>query len=333
MRPKTFLRSAGRVLGLVVLLVALAGLWATQPVRARPRRSAAGANPARLQARVKVLAVDFAPRSAGHSENLARCADYIHQHFEAAGAVVDRQPYDVGGRRFENVTARFGPADGPRVVVGAHYDAFGPFPAADDNASGVAGLLELARLLGAGPVPACGVELVAYCTEEPPYFTTPAMGSHVHARVLQAQGVPVRAMLALEMIGFFRDAPWSQAYPVGALYAVYPIRGNYIAVIGRVPDRPLIARVKRAMKGAGDLPVWSASLPPNVPGVDLSDHRNYWAQGCDAVMITDTAFYRNRAYHTARDTWDTLDYARMAQVVTGVYEAVLDLAGVKEATP
>ena len=129
-------------------------------------------------------------------------------------------------------------------------------------------------------------------------------------------------MVALEMIGCFRDEPWSQQYPIPLLYAIYPIRGNYIAVVGNLEQRGLIRALKCGMQRATDLPVWSASLPRQMPGVDFSDHRSYWEFGYPAVMVTDTAFNRNPAYHQRGDTWDKLDYERMADVVTGLYGAL-----------
>jgi hypothetical protein len=170
------------------------------------------------------------------------------------------------------------------------------------------------------------VELVAYCTEEPPFFGTRWMGSYHHAEERARAGVPVRAMLCLEMVGYFSDRFGSQTYPMPLLHLYYPARGNFIAVVGNTRQRGLLRRVKAVMKGATDLPVWSASAPGKLPGVDFSDHRNYWAFGVPAVMVTDMAFYRNRAYHTERDTWDRLDYQRMAKVVGGVHRAVTDLA-------
>jgi Zn-dependent M28 family amino/carboxypeptidase len=220
---------------------------------------------------------------------------------------------------------RFGPEAGERLVVGAHYDAFGPYPAADDNASGVAGLIELAYLLGQHP-PALAVELVAFTLEEPPYFRTAEMGSAVHAQSLKAAGVTVRVMFSLEMIGYFSDAPDSQRFPVPLLSLCYPSRGNFITVAGNVGEGLLVRRIKRAMSGASELPVYSINAPRLIPGLDFSDHLNYWQAGYPAVMITDTAFFRNRNYHTMQDTADKLDYRRMAQVVEGVMAAVVALS-------
>jgi Zn-dependent M28 family amino/carboxypeptidase len=206
-------------------------------------------------------------------------------------------------------------------VVGAHYDTAGPLPGADDNASGVAGLLELARLLGTTP-PRIAVELVAFSLEEPPAFATPDMGSAVHAASLAAEGARVRLMICLEMIGYFSDRPRSQHFPAPGLGLIYPDVGNFIAVVGKLGQGAAVKRVRGAMRAATPLPVESITAPRLLPGVDLSDHRNYWDHGWDAVMITDTAMFRNPHYHEPSDTPDTLDFERMAQVVTGVHAAV-----------
>ncbi len=280
-------------------------------------------SPDRLEAHVRMLAETFVPRDAAHPGMLDRVADYVRAHFEAATDRVADQPYRVGTTTYRNVCARFGPADGPRIVVGAHYDAAGPYPGADDNASGVAGLLELARRFGAHAPP---LELVAYPLEEPPFFGSRAMGSAVHARSLSERGVDVRAMLALEMIGYFVDAPNSQRFPLGLLRPFYPSTGNFIAVVGSLFGRRLVHTIRDAMRDASPLPVHSINAPRLLPGVGLSDHQSYWNAGYPAVMITDTAFYRNPHYHLPTDTPDTLDYRRMAMVVEGVRAAVHALA-------
>lgn len=282
-------------------------------------------SPARLEAHVRALAEDFSPRDYLHPANLDRAAAYVGAELERAGGRVSEQPFDAGGRTYRNVVAAFGPAEGERIVVGAHYDAAGPYPGADDNASGVAGLIELARLVGRAPPPVC-VELVAYTLEEPPFFRSAHMGSAVHAHSLRLGRVRVRAMVALEMIGCFSDAPGSQRFPMGLLRAFYPSRATFITVVGRMGEGRLVRRVRRAMQGASALDVRSINAPRWVPGVDFSDHACYWDAGYPAVMVTDTAFYRNPNYHTARDTPETLDYARMADVVRGVYAAVQRLA-------
>jgi Zn-dependent M28 family amino/carboxypeptidase len=315
---------------LVVLIVGLlligSWFWMTQPLfsAARPG-SERTVDPSRLQAHVRKLSIELSPRDESHIENLDRVAAYIKDEFSQTTSLVSEQPYRVQGKSYRNVIAQFGPESEDRIVVGAHYDAAGPLPGADDNASGVAGLIELARLLSRKQPP-MRVELVAFTLEEPPYFGTTGMGSSVHAESLRKQNTRVRAMFSLEMIGYFSDAPNSQHFPVGILGALYPSTGNYIAVVGRLSDWSLVRRTKATMRNASPLPVYSINAPTFVPGIDFSDQLNYWHAGYNALMITDTAFYRNRNYHTAEDTEEKLDYKRMAMVVEGAYAAVVDLA-------
>ncbi|HVL54948.1 MAG TPA: M28 family peptidase [Burkholderiaceae bacterium] len=282
--------------------------------------------PAReLEAHVRTLSQTIGARDWRNVDNLDRAAEYIRAQLERAGASVTEQRYEVQGRTYRNVIGSIGPKTRERIVIGAHYDTHGPLPGADDNASGVAGLLALAPLLMAAE-PAIGIDLVAFTLEEMPFFGTPYMGSAVHAAQLRRQQVPLRAMLALEMIGCFDDTPNSQRYPLRLLHALYPSAGNFIAIVGKLGQGGLVRRVKSAMRNAIDLPVRSINAPRALQGVDFSDHASYWDQGYPAVMITDTAFYRNPNYHTAGDTADTLDYRRMSMVVSGVFAAVMALA-------
>ncbi|MBI5548696.1 MAG: M28 family peptidase [Deltaproteobacteria bacterium] len=317
----------------VVLTLALSSLllagWfvLTQPmVLRRPLHEVPAVDPQRLEAHVRMLSESFVPRDYLHVENLDRAARYIAQALQESGGRVEEQLFEVEGRTYRNVVARFGPTEGAPVVVGAHYDTFDELPGADDNASGVAGLLELARILGANP-PQGPMELVAYTLEEPPYFRSQNMGSARHASALKAKSVAVRAMLALEMIGYFSEEAGSQQFPVKLIQPLYPDRGNFVAVVGRFADMPLTRTVKAAMQGATPLDVRSLNAPRKVRGIDLSDHHAYWDAGFPAVMITDTAFFRNQAYHTDQDTAERLDYRRMAQVVQGVWAATRVLTG------
>ena len=283
------------------------------------------ADPQLLKEYVETLSRDLVPRDAEHPSGLDRTASFIHEQFEKKSDSVEDQPFSTSHFPVRNVRVFFGPDTDERVVIGAHYDVAGPYPGADDNASGVAGLLELARLLEDEDLP-LKVELVSYPLEEPPYFYTRKMGSFVHANSLKEQGIKVRAMIALEMIGYFKDEPGSQTYPLFLLRPFYPSRGNFIAVVGKLFQRKIVRTVRKAMRDATPLPVESINAPRLLPGVALSDHLNYWWAGYQAVMITDTAFYRNPNYHTALDTADTLDYKRMAQVVEGVRAAIATLS-------
>ncbi|HKH43704.1 MAG TPA: M28 family peptidase [Thermoanaerobaculia bacterium] len=322
------MRLTGIVVVALLLIVLAVAAWAVSRRRSGERPAGeARAQPARLEVSVRTLVESFGPRDEGHPENLDRAATWIRGELERAGGKVSDQPFQIGGATYRNVSAFFGPDTRDRIVVGAHYDTAGPLPGADDNASGVAGVLELARLLGSSPLKR-RVELVAYPLEEPPYFASAQMGSAFHARALKEQGVQVRSMICLEMIGYFSDAPDSQEFPVSALRLTYPTRGNFILIVGRLGQGGVVRRVRNRMqRAAAPLDVRSLVAPASIPGVDFSDHRNYWNEGWDAVMITDSAFYRNPNYHDERDTPDTLDYQRMARVVDGVLAAVVAEAG------
>ena len=303
-------------------------LWfcITQPLLSRPQsRQAVAVDQSRLEKDVRELSQQLSPRDQTRPGNLDRVAAYIHDRLAESGGRVTEQPFVIQGNTYRNVICSLGPQSNERIIIGAHYDAYHEYPAADDNASGVAGLVELARLLSQTKLP-LQVDLVAYTLEEPPYFGTPHMGSVMHAESLRKDGVAVKAMLSLEMIGYFSDAPDSQNFPVSLLRAFYPSQGNFISVVGSIGEGGLVRRVKRAMIASSSLPVYSINAPRFVPGVDFSDHLSYWKAGYDAVMITDTAFYRNHNYHTPNDTADKLDYRRMAMVVAGVYGAVIDLS-------
>lgn len=314
------------IMAVAILLVMALCLYVTQPTMGGPIAGRAPrVDPRRLESHVRMLSENLMPRDASHPENLDRVALYIRQEFEQARGRVLDQHYQVDDKTYRNVIAAFGPETRERIVVGAHYDTAGPRPGADDNASGVAGLVELAYLLGNSDLP-IGVELVAYSLEEPPFFRSEYMGSAVHARSLKKEGAQVRAMFSLEMIGYFSDASDSQRFPSPILSLLYPTKGNFISVVGKMGQALLIRRIKRAMREASSLPVYSINAPRFIPGVDFSDHMNYWEADYPAVMVTDTAFYRNPNYHTTADTAEKLDYKRMAQVVEGVYAAVNELS-------
>ncbi|WP_242340685.1 MULTISPECIES: M28 family peptidase [unclassified Anaeromyxobacter] len=311
------------VLGSAALLAACA--------HPRPRPAAevacraVRADASRLRADVEALASRFQPRSAAHPGNLARAGAFLAEAFRTAGAEVEEQTYPAFRSTYRNVLARFGPDTPERIIVGAHYDAEGDDPGADDDASGVAGLLELARMLAQSPPP-IRVELAAYTLEEPPGFATDSMGSVVHARSLKESEVRVRLMMSLEMIGAFSDAPGSQSVPVGMKRSAYPTTGNFIAVVGRSGHAGMVAEIAAAMRYASSVPVETLVASRDTPGVDLADHRSFWDLDYPAVMVTDTAFFRNPRYHTPEDTPDTLDYRRMSEVVEGVHCVVQAVA-------
>ncbi|HMP77741.1 MAG TPA: M28 family peptidase [Kiritimatiellia bacterium] len=321
---KRFILSATRVLLAVLLVVTVAGCLMAQPTFRRNEPSVVSVDAERLRAHVVMLSETFHPRDWLHESNLGSCADYIAGHFTNAGAIVQSQAVAAHGREYRNVVARFGVGRGSKLVIGAHYDSCGDTPGADDNASGVAALIELGYLLGRHP-PDREIELVAYVLEEPPFFRTPLMGSAVHAASLSAEKDEIVGVIVLEMVGYFSDERGSQSYPSPLLKWIYPSRGNFIAVVGRWDQGWWVKRVKVGMKGTTDLPVYSIRAPVFVPGIDFSDHVNYRPLGIHALMVTDTAFYRNKAYHGPDDTADRLDYERMSSVVIAVFEATKSL--------
>jgi hypothetical protein len=308
-------------------LVAVACWLGRSPPAPEPtaRCTPARVDPERLKAHVRTLSETFHPRDHAHPENLERAASYLAEALSQAGGRVRSEPYTANGASYRNVIATFGPESEERLVIGAHYDAAEGAPGADDNASGVAGLLELAALLKERPPP-MRVDLVGFTLEEPPHFRRDTQGSKVHARALRTQGVKVRAMLSVESIGFFSEASDSQQYPVAALKLRYPTTGHFIAVVGRTDQGGLVSTVQRAMGAASDLPVESLAAPRTLEGVDFSDHASFWDEGYPAVMVTDTALFRNPHYHTPGDTWETLDYERTAKVVEGLQCALESLA-------
>jgi hypothetical protein len=306
------------VLGLGILIAVL-GLFIRQPsFRTVGYSISERSDQSRLEAHVRFLSDTVLPRNTRNLDNLNRAADYIAEALAGSGGRVEEQPYHAGGVLCRNIRARFGPDSGALLIVGAHYDVCGDLPGADDNGSGVAGLLEIGRLLGTNPPPV-PVELVAFSTEETPFFGGPEMGSAIHANALRDDKVAVAGMICLEMIGYFTERQPSPHWIIGLLY---PRKGDFITVVGRWHDRGLVGHVKAAIKGAGGVRACSFTGPP-ILGADLSDHRNYWFAGYPAVMITDTAYIRNPNYHTALDLPETLDYRRMAAVTDGVLNAVI----------
>ena len=284
----------------------------------------------RMRRDVWVLTSMNPPRNNQNMESLNKSADYILSEFRKTGCRTAEQRFNYDGKEYRNVVCSYGPDQGERVVIAAHYDVAGNQPGADDNGSGVAGLIELSRLVHTlKPATGYGIDLLACPLEERQYvkelLRRRHMGSYTYAKSLADAGVRVRAMISLEMIGYFSDKPGSQRYPLFFLKWFYPDRGNYIAVVGKWGQGELVGRIKKAVSGASKVPVESIAAPPFLPGIDFSDHQSFWKFGYNAVMITDTSFYRNRNYHKVTDTIDTIDFIRMAEVVKGVYHAMISL--------
>ncbi|MFT3782360.1 MAG: M20/M25/M40 family metallo-hydrolase [Nibricoccus sp.] len=278
-----------------------------------------------LRSDVAMLAETIGPRSLVNPDALKTTADYIVQRLESSGWTVRRLPYMVGLASCENIEVEKRGSTLPEkiVVIGAHYDTVTQTPGADDNASGVAALLALAESF-ASATPSRTLRFVAFVNEEPPYFQTDQMGSRVYARRCKANGDKVVAMLALESMGLFRDEKKSQHYPF-PLSLFYPSRGNFLAIVGNTDSKALVRRVKATIERSGTIPVESASLPGSLQGVGWSDHWSFWQEGYPAVMVTDTAPFRNQHYHKRTDTAATLDYVRLGAAVQALSNAAEDL--------
>lgn len=269
-----------------------------------------------------VESLAHAPRMA-EFDNLRPPARYIHKQLKAYGNT-HYQPFTTAIGTVNNVIIEFGPDSKDVLVVGAHYDALDGLPGADGNASGVAGLIELARLLSKQKDLPIRVQLVAYALCEGKYFGTQDMGSYQHALQLKKQHKNVVMMMSLDSIGYFSDKSGSQHFPYEFMRYFYPSSGDFIRITGRLQDILAVRKVKKSFAKT-DLPVRSLNAPEILSPVETSDNTSFWEQGFPAVLISDTAADRNPAYHTESDTAEYLDYERMAIVVQGVGQAILDI--------
>jgi hypothetical protein len=270
-----------------------------------------------------VGAIAKAPRNLWHFESLQRSAAYIDGELTQTGYAPRHQTYEVAGRHVANIEAeRRGSRQAGRIiVVGAHYDSVGDSPGANDNASGVAVMLELARQHAATATVAATVRFVAFVNEEPPHFMTAAMGSFRYAAEAAARGDDIVGMMSLETIGYYTDVPGSQHYPL-PFRLLLPDRGNFLAMVSNLGSVRALRAASRAFRSATWLPLLAAPAPAWIPGVAWSDHWSFWQHGYPAIMLTDTAPYRYPHYHLSTDTPERLDYERMAQVVIGCAAAI-----------
>lgn len=282
----------------------------------------------RLALHVERLAGEIGERNMWRQEALAAGADYIEGAFRALGFPVSSQTYRLanpaGSAR--NLEIEIAGSERPEeiILVGAHYDSVLGSPGANDNGSGVAALIELGGLLQGSRFPR-SVRLVAFVNEEPPFFTTGEMGSQVYASRSRQRGERIAAMLSLETIGYYSDAPGSQHYPP-PLGWLYPDTGNFIAFVGNLASASLVRRCVELFRGNAQFPSEGGAFPGLIPGVSWSDHWSFWDAGYPALMVTDTAFYRYPHYHSEQDLPRQLDYGRMARVVHGLAAVVAGLA-------
>ena len=305
----------------IVLVLIAFFIIQNYPVASAPKDLPRLADTLNLKRNFDLILNTEKPRHYKNVTVLDTVAERIRNEFSKYTLQTGMQEYNVEGNTYKNVVASFGPEDAEVVIIGAHYDVCGEQDGADDNASGVVGLLELARLLKDQPL-LYRIDLVAYTLEEPPFFRTEYMGSYVHARSLFEKKQAVKGMVSLEMIGYYSDEPGSQTYPVSFMKWIYGDRGDYITLALNASSGSFANQFKRLYFENNSISAKSFKVPGFVGGIDLSDHRNYWKFGYSALMVTNTAFFRNSNYHQVTDQLGTLNLANMGLTIDGIYRTL-----------
>jgi len=327
------------VLAILILVLALlaAGYGALHYMTAVPGAPYRGAPPPLTPEEVALAAalgrhigtIAAREHNVVHYDELEKVARYIEATLASAGYFVGRQEFVADGKPVRNIDATIEPAetsDPEVIVVGAHYDSVRGSPGANDNGSGTAAVLELARLLrDLDSKSNKRIRFVLFVNEEPPYFRTEAMGSLNYARALAQQRERVVAMYSLETIGFYSSEPRSQAYPA-PFGLIFPDRGDFVAFVGLLGSRSLLHETIRSFRSHTSFPSIGGVAPGFVPGIAWSDHWAFAEQGFQAVMITDTAPFRYPHYHRPSDTPDKVDTESLARLVKGIERVIRDLA-------
>jgi hypothetical protein len=331
------------MIGLAVLvLAATTALWWMTGMPGRSHRGLlaplSGAEQdirRRLEAHVRVLAGEIGERNVWQPEALAYAARYLEERLRESGYAVAREGFTAAAVDVHNLVVERRGVRRPDeiVVIGAHYDSVMGTPGANDNATGTAALLEIARgLMHAQPAPDRTVRCVFFVNEEPPFYLTGEMGSLVHARLARERGDAIVAMLSIETIGYYTEAERSQHYPF-PFGLLYPSQGNFVGFVGNLGSRRLVRRAIGAFRGAAAFPSEGVAAPAFIPGIGWSDHWSFWQHGYPAAMVTDTAVFRYGPYHTRADTPEKVSYDALARVVAGLERVVADLAGPDGAGP
>ena len=276
-----------------------------------------------LYKHVEYLSINIGERHLWRENSLSRAADYIEWVFSVSGYEVQRQTYPCYGKSVSNLIAESAGTEAGVIVIGAHYDTVPGTPGADDNASAVAGLLELARL-HKQRLNKKHLIFVAFVNEEPPYFGSHNMGSMVYAKQLKDKKVPVDVMISLEMIGYFCHEPIQQ-YPLPGMRFFYPKTADFVGVVGNFRSSKYVSLLKKGIRRYSAINARALTAPEYFGGINLSDNFSFWYHGYRAVMVTDTSFFRNKNYHQETDTIDTLNFEAMAEVVKGLYYTLLEL--------
>ena len=284
---------------------------------------------AELMADVQKLGGEIGERNVKYFAELQAAADYVDRSFVSAGYKPRREGYDARGKWCENIDVEIPGASPDIVVIGAHYDSVYGSPGANDNGSGVAAVLALARRF-VGSRNARTLRFVAFPNEEPLYFQSPLMGSMVYASRCKGRGEKIAAMVSLETIGYFSTERGSQAYPLPGLGLIYPRTGNFIAFVGNVPSRGLVRQALDVFREHATIPSEGTALPSNIPGVGWSDQWAFWQHGYPGIMVTDTAPFRYPHYHARSDLPDKLEYDGFTLVVSGLEHVVRELANPRQ---
>lgn len=278
---------------------------------------------------VHYLAGTLGARSWQKPDELVKAAKYIEQRWQKLGYTVQSQDYQIGGipdQTFRNLEIEIKGTSHPSeiIVVGAHYDSVLTCPGANDNASGVAAILEMARLLKDSH-PAKTIRFVAFVNEEPPFFSSTQMGSAHYANRCKQRGENIQAMLSVETIGFYSDEPNSQRFP-HLMQMTEPNKGNFICFVGNEQSRPLAIKCLESFRKSTEFPSDGICAPEQMEAIDFSDQMYFWKNDYRALMITDTAMFRYKHYHAPTDTPDKVMYAHAARVTLGLAKVVAGLA-------
>ena len=275
-----------------------------------------------------IATIAAAEHNIAHYAELEKVAAYLEATLSSLGYTVGRQEFVADGKTVRNIDVAIEPAgttDPEVIVVGAHYDSAEDTPGANDNASGTAAVLELARLLRDMRGARKRIRLVLFVNEEPPYFQTASMGSLHYARALKARNERVTAMLSLETLGYYSDEPGSQKYPP-PFGLMFPNKGNFVSFVGLLNSRPLVQETIKSFRAHTSFPSIGGTAPGIIPGIGWSDHWAFAEYGFQGVMITDTATFRYPHYHEPTDTPDKVDTEKLARVVKGIERMIRDAA-------
>ncbi len=329
-RSKTLAILGGVGLGLVLLGVLGWLVMIRMPGKsfrgtAAPLSAEEKALRAELVDHVQKLGGEIGERNLARYPQLLAAAQYIEGQLTETGWKLRRDTYRVQGKSCYNLEAELAGQSPGIVLIGAHYDSVFGSPGSNDNGSGVAALLALARRF-AGTHNERTLRFVAFVNEEPHYFQTSEMGSFVYAGRCRERDDPIEAMISLETIGYYSNEPGSQSYPAPGLGFLYPRTGNFIGFVGNVASRSLLRDAFEAFRQHGQIPSEGGALPGAIPGVGWSDQWSFWQHGYPGIMVTDTAPFRYPHYHAASDTPDKLDYDSMTRVVAGLEKAIQHLA-------